>query len=168
LPLSPEGTDITERLTLVLTFTMFNRRHGFYRADIIVLVAHRRNADASCCGRRTLNELRNSISIGINLFADLVAFGFKRPSTRLAAKERARPRPLETSLTPAVGPVKNDLAAAIQQNRHADVYFGYQKQTFDPRSAMSALPPADIGTQSRNVRYVPILLQKSVAGFFGR
>jgi hypothetical protein len=34
---------------------------------------------------------------------------------------------------------------------------------------MSALPPkADIKTQSWNVRFVPILLQKSVAGFFGQ
>jgi len=31
---------------------------------------------------------------------------------------------------------------------------------------MSALPPiADIGTRSRNVRFVPILLQKSVEGY---
>ena len=34
---------------------------------------------------------------------------------------------------------------------------------------MSALPPkADIETQSRDVRFVPILLQKSVASLFGR
>jgi hypothetical protein len=37
-----------------------------------------------------------------------------------------------------------------------------QKQTLTSAWAMSALPPkADIGTQSRNVRFVPILLQKS-------
>jgi hypothetical protein len=31
-----------------------------------------------------------------------------------------------------------------------------QKQTFSPFIAMSALPPkADIGTQARNVRFVP-------------
>jgi hypothetical protein len=34
---------------------------------------------------------------------------------------------------------------------------------------MSALPPkADIGGRRLNVRFVPILLQKSVAGFFGQ
>jgi hypothetical protein len=34
---------------------------------------------------------------------------------------------------------------------------------------MSALPPkADIGTQSRNVRFVPILLQKGVEGLLGQ
>ena len=34
---------------------------------------------------------------------------------------------------------------------------------------MSALPPkADIGTQPRDVRFVPILLQKAVAGFLGQ
>jgi hypothetical protein len=33
---------------------------------------------------------------------------------------------------------------------------------------MSAIPPkADIADQDPNVRFVPILLQKSVAGFFG-
>ncbi|HEX3339728.1 MAG TPA: hypothetical protein VHT68_11225, partial [Pseudolabrys sp.] len=37
-----------------------------------------------------------------------------------------------------------------------------QNRTFWPFIAMSALPPkADIGTQSRDVRFVPILLQKS-------
>ena len=44
-----------------------------------------------------------------------------------------------------------------------------QKRTFRDAEAMSALPPkADIGTQPRDVRSVPILLQKSVASFFGR
>src|SRR6516164_408636 len=37
-----------------------------------------------------------------------------------------------------------------------------QKRTSEQVRAMSALPPkADIGTQSRNVRFVPIVLQKS-------
>jgi hypothetical protein len=34
---------------------------------------------------------------------------------------------------------------------------------------MSALPPkADMGDRDLDVRFVPILLQKSVAGFFGQ
>ena len=38
-----------------------------------------------------------------------------------------------------------------------------QKRTLGHLRLMSALPPkADIGTQSRNVRFVQILLQKSV------
>ena len=44
-----------------------------------------------------------------------------------------------------------------------------QKQTLRGVRPMSALPPkADIGSGDRDVRFVPILLQKSVASFFGR
>jgi hypothetical protein len=44
-----------------------------------------------------------------------------------------------------------------------------QKQTSDRRPLMSALPPkADMAQHDRDVRFVPILLQKSVAGFFGQ
>src|SRR5690242_3438669 len=40
--------------------------------------------------------------------------------------------------------------------------FRCQKRTWKRLHPMSALPPkADIGTRSRNVRFVPILLQKS-------
>jgi len=44
-----------------------------------------------------------------------------------------------------------------------------QKQTSGCRLLMSALPPkADIETRSRDVRFVPILLQKAVEGFLGQ
>jgi hypothetical protein len=44
-----------------------------------------------------------------------------------------------------------------------------QKQTWRGEFAMSALPPkADIAERDRDVRFVPILLQKSVADFFGQ
>jgi len=44
-----------------------------------------------------------------------------------------------------------------------------QKRTWRDQIAMSALPPkADIAEREEHVRFVPILLQKSVAGFFGR
>jgi hypothetical protein len=44
-----------------------------------------------------------------------------------------------------------------------------QKQTFGIVQSMSALPPkADIGTYSRNVCFVPILLQKGVEGLLGQ
>jgi hypothetical protein len=44
-----------------------------------------------------------------------------------------------------------------------------QKQTLDCHPLMSALPPkADIGGVSSDVRFVQILLQKSVAGLFGQ
>jgi hypothetical protein len=44
-----------------------------------------------------------------------------------------------------------------------------QKRTSDWRLSMSALPPkADIRQRDRHVRFVPILLQKSVAGLFGQ
>jgi hypothetical protein len=44
-----------------------------------------------------------------------------------------------------------------------------QKQTSAWRSLMSALPPkADIEERDWYVRFGPILLQKSVAGFFGQ
>jgi hypothetical protein len=43
------------------------------------------------------------------------------------------------------------------------------KQTLQGEFVMSALPPkADIDGRSPDVRFVPILLQKSVASFFGR
>jgi hypothetical protein len=41
--------------------------------------------------------------------------------------------------------------------------------TPESRLLMSALPPkADIRQHNRDVRFVPILLQKSVAGLFGQ
>jgi hypothetical protein len=44
-----------------------------------------------------------------------------------------------------------------------------QKRTSEHDWIMSALPPkADIDRARRDVRFVPILLQKSVAGFFGQ
>jgi hypothetical protein len=44
-----------------------------------------------------------------------------------------------------------------------------QKQTSDCCLLMSALPTkADIVRHGGNVRFVPILLQKSVAGLFGQ
>jgi hypothetical protein len=44
-----------------------------------------------------------------------------------------------------------------------------QKQTWRFETAMSALPPkAGIAGPRSDVRFVPILLQKSVAGFFGQ
>jgi len=44
-----------------------------------------------------------------------------------------------------------------------------QKRTFSELCVMSALPPkADITDGGENVRFVPILLQKSVAGLFGQ
>jgi len=44
-----------------------------------------------------------------------------------------------------------------------------QKRTLKRRHPMSALPPkVDIRQDNRDVRFVPILLQKSVASFFGR
>jgi hypothetical protein len=44
-----------------------------------------------------------------------------------------------------------------------------QKQTLDWRPLMSALAPkADIAQRQLDVRFVPILLQKSVAGLFGQ
>jgi len=44
-----------------------------------------------------------------------------------------------------------------------------QQRTWRDQIAMSALPPkADIPQHHRDVRFVPILLQKSVAGFFGQ
>jgi hypothetical protein len=44
-----------------------------------------------------------------------------------------------------------------------------QKRTLRPEISMSALPPkADIPQHRLDVRFVPILLQKSVAGFFGQ
>ena len=44
-----------------------------------------------------------------------------------------------------------------------------QKQTLGKMRLMSALPPkADIDRARRDVCFVPILLQKSLASFFGR
>jgi hypothetical protein len=44
-----------------------------------------------------------------------------------------------------------------------------QKQTSDCRSLMSAITAkADIAERDWDVRFVPILLQKSVADFFGQ
>jgi hypothetical protein len=44
-----------------------------------------------------------------------------------------------------------------------------QIRTWDRRSLMSALPrKADIPMRRLDVRFVPILLQKSVAGLFGQ
>jgi hypothetical protein len=44
-----------------------------------------------------------------------------------------------------------------------------QKRTSRPQITMSALPPkADIAELEEHVRFVPILLQKSVAGLFGQ
>jgi hypothetical protein len=44
-----------------------------------------------------------------------------------------------------------------------------QKRTLGQVHVMSALPPkADMDQHSRNVRFVPILLQKSVASFSGQ
>jgi hypothetical protein len=44
-----------------------------------------------------------------------------------------------------------------------------QKRTFGPFIAMSALPPkADIRRRNRDVRFVPILLQKAVEAFSGQ
>jgi hypothetical protein len=44
-----------------------------------------------------------------------------------------------------------------------------QKQTSNSRPLMSALPPkADMAVQQLDVRFVQILLQKSVAGLFGQ
>jgi hypothetical protein len=44
-----------------------------------------------------------------------------------------------------------------------------QKRTFWSFTAMSALPPkADIDRRCLDVRFVPILLQKSVEGFWGQ
>ena len=44
-----------------------------------------------------------------------------------------------------------------------------QKQTFGSVRLMSALPPtADMDHHGRDVRFVPILLQKAVEGFLGQ
>ena len=44
-----------------------------------------------------------------------------------------------------------------------------QKRTSDWRPLMSALPPkADIRQRDRDVRFVPILLQKAVEAFSGQ
>jgi hypothetical protein len=57
---------------------------------------------------------------------------------------------------------------ARQQSVGPNVRFG-QKRTFKSSNAMSALPPkADMVQHDCHVRFVPILLQKSVAGLFGQ
>jgi hypothetical protein len=61
---------------------------------------------------------------------------------------------------------KQRLAAAIQRDEARRIAIEYRQAAGE---GMSAIPPkADIAERDRNVRFVPILLQKSVAGFFGQ
>ena len=60
-------------------------------------------------------------------------------------------------------------ALTLKLRRRSSMSALGQKQTFGPIRLMSALPPkADMIGHSADVRFVPILLQKSVEGFWGQ